>query len=64
MAEQKLLQLQTRQKCTTKLLKEANKEVCTLQRQCNNPVTLYKRFQACHEVFPDIAMYLLEIIQV
>ena len=40
-AEQKLLQLQTRQKYTAKRLKEAKQEVCTLPRQCNNPVTLY-----------------------
>ena len=63
MAEQKLLQLQTRQKSTVKLLKEAKEEVCTLQRQCNNPVTLYKAFKACHEVFPDVAI-VLETIQV
>ena len=46
MAEQKLLQLQTKQECTAKLLKEAKEEVCTLQKQCNNPVTLYEAFQA------------------
>ena len=40
-AEQKLLQLQTIQKCTGKLLKEAKEEDCTLQKQCNNLVTIY-----------------------
>ena len=58
MAEQKLLQLQTKQKCTVKHLKEAKEEVCTLQKQCNNPVTLYEAFQACHEIFPDVAIVL------
>ena len=43
-AEQKLLQLQTRQKCTAKFLKEAKEEVCTLQRHCDNPVSLYEAF--------------------
>ena len=58
MAEQKLLQLQTKQKCIAKLLKEAKDEVCTLQKQCNNPVTLYEAFQACHEIFSDVAIVL------
>ena len=44
-------------------MKEAKEEVCTLQKQCNNPVTLYNTFQACHEIFPDVAI-VLEIIQV
>ena len=39
--EQKLLQLQTIQKCTGKLLKKAKEEDCTLQKQCNNLVTIY-----------------------
>ena len=39
--EQKLLQLQTIQKCKGKLLKEAKEEDCTLQKQCNNLVTIY-----------------------
>ena len=47
----------------TKLFKEANGEVCTLQEQCNNPFTLYEEFQACQEIFPDVAV-VLEIIQV
>ena len=55
--------MQTKQKCTAKLLKEAKEEFCTLQKQCNNPVTLYEAFQACHEIFPDFAI-VLEIIQV
>ena len=62
-AEQKLLQLQTKQKCTAKLLKEAKEEVCTLQKQCNNSVTLYEALQACHEIFPDFTI-VLESIQV
>lgn len=53
--------MQTRQKCTTELLKEANKEVCTLQRQCNKSDSLYEAFQACHEIFADATM--LEIIK-
>ena len=44
-------------------MKEAKEEFCTLQKQCNNPVTLYEAFQACHEIFPDFAI-VLEIIQV
>ena len=40
-AVQELLQLEIRQKCTAKLLKETKDEVCTLQKQCNNPVTIY-----------------------
>ena len=40
-AEQKLLQLQIRHKCTVKLLKETKEEVCTRQKQRNNPVTIY-----------------------
>ena len=44
-------------------MKEAKEEVCTLQKQCNNPVTLYDAFQACHEIFPDVAI-VLEIIEV
>ena len=63
LAGQKLLQLQTKQKCTAKLLKEAMEEVCILQKQCNNPATLSEAFQACHEIFPDIII-VLEIIQV
>ena len=63
MAEQKLHQLQTKQKCRSKLLKEAKEEVCTLQKQCNKPVTLYEAIQSCHEIFPDVAI-VLEIIQV
>ena len=55
--------MQTKQKCTSKLLTEAKEEVCTLQKQCNNRVTLYEAFQVCHEVFPDITI-VLEIIQV
>ena len=39
--EQKLLRLQTIQKCTGKLLKEAKEEDCTLQKQCNNLVPIY-----------------------
>ena len=62
-AEQKLLQLQTKQKCTAKFLKEAKEEVCTLQKQCNNPVTVYEAFRACHKIFPDVAI-VLEIIHV
>ena len=54
--------MQTRQKCTTELLKEANKEVCTLQRQCNKSDTLYEAFQGCHEIFPDVTI-MLEIIK-
>ena len=63
MAEQKLHQLQTKQKCRAKLLKEAKEEVCTLQKHCNKPVTLYEAIQSCHEIFPDVAI-VLEIIQV
>ena len=59
--EQKLLQLQTRQGCTVKRLKEAMEQVHTPQRQCNNSVTLYGVFQACHKIFPDVAIA-LEII--
>ena len=62
-AEEKLLQLQTKQKCTANRTKEAKEEFCTLQKQCNIPVTLYEAFQACHEIFPDFAI-VLEIIQV
>ena len=62
-AEQKLLQLQTKQKCTAKFLKEAKEEVCTLQKQCNNPVTVYEAFRACLKIFPDVAI-VLEIIHV
>ena len=58
-----LPQLQTRQKCTAKQLKEAKEEVSTLQRQFNNPVTPYEAFQACHEIFSDITIA-LEIVQV
>ena len=32
--EQKLLQLQTKQKCTAKLWKKTKEEVCTLQKKC------------------------------
>ena len=39
-AEQKLPQLETRHNRTAKLLKETKEEVCTLQRRCNNPVTI------------------------
>ena len=39
-------------------MKETKEEVCTLQRQCNSPVTLYEAFQACHEIFPDVAIVL------
>ena len=55
--------MQTKQKCTANRTKEAKEEFCTLQKQCNNPVTLYEAFQACHEIFPDFAI-VLEIIQV
>lgn len=54
--------MQTRQKCTTELLKKSNKEVCALQRQCNKSDTLYEAFQGCHEIFPD-ATIILEIIK-
>ena len=46
-----------------KRLKEAMEQVHTPQRQCNNPVTLYGAFQACHEIFPDVAIA-LEILKV
>ena len=61
-AEQNLIQLQTKQKCMAKLLMEAKEDVCTLQRQCNNSVTIYEVFQACHEMFPDVAIVLSTII--
>ena len=38
-------------------------EVCILQKQCNNPVTLSEAFRACHEIFPDVVI-VLDIIQV
>ena len=63
MAEQKLLQLQTKQKCAAKFLKEEKEEVCTLQKQRNNPVTVYEAFRACHKIFPDVVI-VLEIIHV
>ena len=44
LAEQEFLQLQTRQNCTAKFLKEAKEEGCTLQRQCDNSVGLYEAF--------------------
>ena len=44
-------------------MKEAKEEVCTLQKQCNKPVTLYEAFRSCHEIFPDDAI-VLEIIKV
>ena len=62
-AEQKLFHLQTRQKCLAKLLKEKKEEVCTLQKHCNNPVTIYEVIQACQEVFLHVTI-VLEIIQV
>ena len=55
--------MQTKQKCTANRTKEAKEEFCTLQKQCNIPVTLYEAFQACHKIFPDFAI-VLEIIQV
>ena len=61
-AEQNLLQLQTKQKYMAKLLMEARGDVCTLQRQCKNPVTIYEVFQACHEMFPDVTIVLSKII--
>ena len=57
-AEQKLFQLQTRQKCLAKLLKEKKEEVCTLQKHCNNPVTIYEVIQACQEVFLHVTIVL------
>ena len=39
-AEQKLLQPQTRQKCTGKPLKEPNQDVRTLNKECNNSYSL------------------------
>ena len=44
-------------------MKEAKEEVRTLQKQCNNSVTLSEAFQACHEIFPDFAI-VLESLQV
>ena len=42
--------------------KKTKEEVCTLQKNCNNLFTLYEAFQACHEIFPDVAI-VLEIIR-
>lgn len=56
MAEQKLLQLQSKHIRKAKLLKKAKEKVCTLQRQCNNPVKPYEAFQGCHGTFPNVTI--------
>ena len=37
-------------------MKEAKEEDFTLQKQCNNLVTIYYAFQACLEIFPHVAI--------